>query len=195
MLEEPTANEAEGEDEDVVCIHCLSGDAFEGNDILICEGAHSAIVGWHQLCLTPPLRELLAGGWFCADCVSPRSGLGSRLADLDYAPSRAATEAFATSSSTFNSNSDSSSNSGSSSSSNSTSDSHNDTDSNNDIAFFHRFFLCKYVSPLHVLPLRMADEYAGIGLPKLCTPSTALSSPVGTEVFALLSCCCRVFIC
>ena len=46
--EEPMADEAEGEDKDIVYIHCLSGDASEGNDILICEGAHiSATVGWH----------------------------------------------------------------------------------------------------------------------------------------------------
>ena len=44
------AEENEDEDEDIVCVHGLSGDASHGNDILICEGAHSAAVGWHQLC-------------------------------------------------------------------------------------------------------------------------------------------------
>ena len=32
------ADEDKGEDEDIVCVHCLSSDASEGNDILICEG-------------------------------------------------------------------------------------------------------------------------------------------------------------
>ena len=52
--EESMAKENEGEDEEIVCDHCLRGDASEGNGILICEGAHCTTVGWHKLCLTPP---------------------------------------------------------------------------------------------------------------------------------------------
>ena len=40
--EESMVEENEGEDEDIVCVQCLSGDASDGNDILICEGAHFA---------------------------------------------------------------------------------------------------------------------------------------------------------
>ena len=58
---EPMANKGEAEDEDIVCVYCLTGNASEGNDILGCEGAHSTIVGWHQLCLTPPLHEVADG--------------------------------------------------------------------------------------------------------------------------------------
>ena len=61
VAEEPMAEDPEDKDEDVVCVHCLSGDASEGNDILICEGAHCATVGWHQLCLTPPLHYVPVG--------------------------------------------------------------------------------------------------------------------------------------
>ena len=64
------AEENEDEDEDIVCVHCLSDDACDGNDILIYEGAHSATVGWHQLCLTPPLQEIPTGCWLCPECVS-----------------------------------------------------------------------------------------------------------------------------
>ena len=111
------ADEDEGEDDDIVCVHCLSGDASEGNDILFREGAHSTTVGWHQLCLTPPLHEVPHGCWLCLECVFAWCGPGSRLADLDYTPSRASAEASAASGSTSNSNSDSSSNSDSATSS------------------------------------------------------------------------------
>ena len=73
-------------------------------------GTHSTTFGWHQLCLTPPLHGVLDCCSLCQECVSTRSGPGSRLANPDYTPSRASTEASATSISTFNSNSTSSSN-------------------------------------------------------------------------------------
>ena len=60
--------------------------------------------------------------------IEVASGRGSRLADPHYAPSRASTEASATSGSTSNSNSDSSSNSDSGSSSDSDSDSFSNRD-------------------------------------------------------------------
>ena len=75
---EPMAKDLEGEDEDIICVHCVSGDACEGNDILICEGAHSATVGWDQVCLNPPLHEVLACCWLCPECVFAQSGPGSR---------------------------------------------------------------------------------------------------------------------
>ena len=125
--EESMAEENEDEDEDIVCVHCLSGDAYDVNDILICEGAHSTMVGWHQLCLTPPLREIPTGCWLCPECVSAPGGPGSRLADPDYAPSTVASSSSSSSSSTSASTSDSSSNSNSSSSYDSDSDSDSDT--------------------------------------------------------------------
>ena len=126
---EPMADEDEGEGEDFICVHCHSADASEANEILICEGAHSATLGWHQLCLTPPLDEVPDGCWLCPECVSAWSGPGSCLADPNYTPARASTEASATSGSTSNSNSDSSSNSNSGSSSDSDCDSDSDSGS------------------------------------------------------------------
>ena len=115
--EKSMAQTNEDEDEDIVCVHCLSGDASDGNDILVCEAAHSTTVGWHQLCLTPPLREIPMGCWLCPECVFARSGPSSRLADPDYAPLAAASSSSSSSSSTSASTSDSSSDSNSSSSS------------------------------------------------------------------------------
>ena len=80
---ESMGEENEDEDEDIVCVHCLRGDASDGNDILICEGAHSSTVGWHQLCLTPPLREIRTGCWLCPECVFAQGGPGGCLADPD----------------------------------------------------------------------------------------------------------------
>ena len=77
--EESMAEENEDEGEDIVCVHCLSGDASDGNNILICEGAHSAMVGWHQLCLTPPLQEIPTGCWLCLECVCAQVGPGAWL--------------------------------------------------------------------------------------------------------------------
>ena len=126
----PEENEAE--DEDIVCGHCLSGDAYEGNDIRICEGAHSATVGWHQLCLAPPLQEIPTGCWLCPQCVFAQVGPGSRLADPDYAPSTAASLSSSSSSFTSASTSRSSSDSNSTSSYDCDSDSDSDTDSDSD---------------------------------------------------------------
>ena len=128
VREEPVAEDPEDKDKDIVCVHCTSGNASESNDILIREGAHSAIVGWHQHnCFTPPLHEVFAGCWLCPKCVCARSASSSRFADPHYAPSRAATEASTASHATSDSNSDSSSNGDSSSSSNSTTNSDSDS--------------------------------------------------------------------
>ena len=110
----------------------LNGDASNGNDIFIREGAHSAMVGWHQLCLTPPLQEIPTGCWLCPECVCAQVGPGSRLVDPDYAPSTAASSSSSSSSSTSASTSDSSSDSNSSSSSDSVCDSDHNSVTNSD---------------------------------------------------------------
>ena len=130
--EESMAEENEDEDDDIVCVHCISGDASDGNGILICEGAHSATVGWHQLCLTPPLKEIPTGCWLCPECVSAQVGPCSRLAHPDYAPSTGASLSSSSSSSTSASTSDSSSDSNSGSDSDSDSDSDCDTVTDSD---------------------------------------------------------------
>ena len=125
--EESISEKNEDEDEDIVCVHWLGGDAFDGNGILICEGAHSATVGWHQLCVTFPLREIPTCCWLCPECVSAQVGPGNCLADPKYAPSTVASSSSSSSSSTSASTADSSSNSNSSSSSDSNSDSDRNT--------------------------------------------------------------------
>ena len=52
--EECVLTQDDGE-EDIFCVHCLSGEVEEGNDIVLCDGAHSTVMGWHQKCLNPPL--------------------------------------------------------------------------------------------------------------------------------------------
>ena len=128
VLEESMAEESEDADEDIVFVHCLNGDASNGNDILISEGAHSATVGWHRLCLTPPLQEIPTGCWLCPECVSAQVGLGSCLADPNYAPSTAASSSSSSSSSVSASTSDTTSDSSSDSNSSSSPDFDSDSD-------------------------------------------------------------------
>ena len=116
VFEEYMAEENEDEYEDIICVQCLSGDACDGNDILICEGAHSTTVGWHQLYMTPPLWEILTGCGLSPECVSAQVGQGSRLADPNYAPLTAASSSSSSSSSTSATTSDSRSDCNSSSS-------------------------------------------------------------------------------
>ena len=44
--EECVLPEDEGE-EDIFCVHCLSGELEEGNVIVLCDGALSTRVWWH----------------------------------------------------------------------------------------------------------------------------------------------------
>ena len=125
--EESMAEENEDEDEDIVCVHRLNGDASDGNDIVICEGAHSAMVGWHRLCLTPPLQESPTPCWLYPECVSTQVGADSSLGDPNYAPSTGAFSTSGSCSSASASTSDSGADSNSSSSSGSDPDSDCDT--------------------------------------------------------------------
>ena len=57
-VEEGLQTDTEGDDSDIVCVKCLSGEVSDGNDILICNGDHSSTVGYHQQCLAPPLTQV-----------------------------------------------------------------------------------------------------------------------------------------
>ena len=49
-VEEVLQTDPEGDDSDIVCVICLSGEVSDGNDILLCEGDHSSTIGYHPQC-------------------------------------------------------------------------------------------------------------------------------------------------
>jgi ribonuclease HI/exonuclease III len=51
--------------EDMECGKCGSAADARGNDILQCDGCGCAV---HQLCHTPPVTAVPAGGWVCCEC-------------------------------------------------------------------------------------------------------------------------------
>ena len=122
ILEEDECNEGEDEDHGIVC---LSGDVTEGNNIVLCDGAHSDAWGCHQLCCNPPLHEIPDGEWLCPDCIDSASTTSSRVRDPSYAPSHTTTD----SSSSTGTGSSPSSRPGSTSDSDSGSNSSSDRDS------------------------------------------------------------------
>ena len=48
----------EGDESDIVCVICLSGEVSDGNDILLCDGDHSSTLGYHQQCLLQPVTQV-----------------------------------------------------------------------------------------------------------------------------------------
>ena len=52
-----------------VCAVCASGDDEEGNDLLLCDGAHCT-VAYHLQCLPVPLASVPPGAWMCPACSS-----------------------------------------------------------------------------------------------------------------------------
>ena len=86
-VEEVLQTDLEGDDSDIVCVKCLSGEVSDGNDILICDRDHSSTVGYHQQCFAPLIAQVPKHSWFCRACVAQGSTGDSRLADGDYVPS------------------------------------------------------------------------------------------------------------
>ena len=52
---------------DTACCCCGSTEWWDGNEMLLCEGA-GCNAGWHLLCLTPPLSSVPEGTWLCPVC-------------------------------------------------------------------------------------------------------------------------------
>ena len=51
--------------DDIVCSVCGEGDAWESNEILLCDGCDNP---YHQLCLKPALKVVPSGEWHCPSC-------------------------------------------------------------------------------------------------------------------------------
>ena len=96
---------------DIVSAICLSGETYEGNDILVCDGDPSTTVGYHQQCCVPPVACIPDSSRFCSECSSQRRDVASELAYPNYAPSShptiSACSTCSTSSSAFESHSNS----------------------------------------------------------------------------------------
>lgn len=67
-------NQVEGRDElvkvaegelDQICEQCRSG--LHGEVMLLCDRCNK---GWHIYCLSPPLKQIPAGNWYCLDCLN-----------------------------------------------------------------------------------------------------------------------------
>ncbi|KAK1374392.1 Lysine-specific demethylase rbr-2 [Heracleum sosnowskyi] len=54
----------EGE-HDQICEQCRSG--LHGEVMLLCDRCNK---GWHMYCLSPPLKQIPAGNWYCFDCLN-----------------------------------------------------------------------------------------------------------------------------
>ena len=107
----------------MVCEVCGDDGQEEGNSIVLCDGSHSALVGYHQLCCNPPLVVVPDGEWMCPKCCDLQL-TRSAARDPNYIPS-----SHGTSSSGSGSTSQSESQSDSDSSSDYISDSSNSSDS------------------------------------------------------------------
>ncbi|XP_043709984.1 lysine-specific demethylase 5A isoform X3 [Telopea speciosissima] len=56
----------EEEDEfDQICEQCGSG--FHGEVMLLCDRCNK---GWHTYCLSPPLKRVPLGNWYCLECIN-----------------------------------------------------------------------------------------------------------------------------
>ncbi|KAK3339315.1 origin recognition complex subunit 4 C-terminus-domain-containing protein [Neurospora tetraspora] len=62
--DEEVDSEADGSDEDEVCVICSKPDTRKGNQIVFCDGCDKAV---HQKCYGIP--RLPKGDWFCRECV------------------------------------------------------------------------------------------------------------------------------
>ncbi|KAK9144894.1 hypothetical protein Sjap_004797 [Stephania japonica] len=59
-------NESDGEKEfDQICEQCNSG--LHGEVMLLCDRCDR---GWHIYCLSPPLKQVPHGNWYCLECVN-----------------------------------------------------------------------------------------------------------------------------
>lgn len=53
------------EEHDQMCVQCRSG--LHGELMLLCDRCNR---GWHIYCLSPPLKQIPPGNWYCLDCVN-----------------------------------------------------------------------------------------------------------------------------
>ena len=56
----------EDEDENIPCVFCKSAD--RPDESLLCDKCDAC---YHTFCLTPVLKEIPEGDWFCPKCVAP----------------------------------------------------------------------------------------------------------------------------
>lgn len=57
--------ESDDEELDQICQQCKSG--LHGDVMLLCDRCNK---GWHIYCLSPPLKEIPPGNWYCFDCLN-----------------------------------------------------------------------------------------------------------------------------
>ncbi|KAL3499347.1 hypothetical protein ACH5RR_038440 [Cinchona calisaya] len=55
----------EKEEFDQICEQCRSG--LHGEVMLLCDRCNK---GWHIYCLSPPLKQVPSGNWYCLDCLN-----------------------------------------------------------------------------------------------------------------------------
>lgn len=55
----------EEEEHDQICEQCKSG--LHGEVMLLCDRCDK---GWHIYCLSPPLKQVPSGNWYCLDCFN-----------------------------------------------------------------------------------------------------------------------------
>lgn len=55
----------EEEEHDQICEQCKSG--LHGEVMLLCDRCNK---GWHIYCLSPPLKQVPPGNWYCLDCLN-----------------------------------------------------------------------------------------------------------------------------
>lgn len=55
----------EEEEHDQICEQCRSG--LHGEVMLLCDRCDK---GWHIYCLSPPLKQIPSGNWYCLDCLN-----------------------------------------------------------------------------------------------------------------------------
>lgn len=58
-------NKVEGEDYDQICEQCRSG--LHAEVMLLCDRCNK---GWHIYCLSPPLKRVPPGNWYCSECFN-----------------------------------------------------------------------------------------------------------------------------
>ncbi|CAN4077732.1 unnamed protein product [Withania somnifera] len=68
---------AKEEEHDQICEQCKSG--LHGEVMLLCDRCNK---GWHMYCLSPPLKQIPPGNWYCLQC------LNSEKDSFGFAPGR-----------------------------------------------------------------------------------------------------------
>ncbi|XP_027915357.1 lysine-specific demethylase rbr-2 isoform X3 [Vigna unguiculata] len=68
----PKDSKGQGEEHDQICEQCKSG--LHGELMLLCDRCDK---GWHTYCLSPPLKQIPKGNWYCFNCLnSDRDSFG-----------------------------------------------------------------------------------------------------------------------